>query len=66
VGFSSHNLLYRRAFSRPWLDWSANPSRLARNCVKYFLSWWNYVRIGGLRRATAEYAILAQAEPARP
>jgi len=58
LAFSSHNLRYRRARSVPWLDWSWDPVRLARNGAKYAVSWWNYLRVGRLRRITAEYALL--------
>ena len=58
LAFSSHNLGYRRALSGPWLDWSLNPARLAKNCAKYGLSWWNHVRVGGMRQTTPEYALL--------
>ncbi len=58
LAFTSHNLHYKRALSPPWFDWSANPIRLAMNCAKYALSWWNHIRVGRLRRITPEYALL--------
>jgi SAM-dependent methyltransferase len=58
LAFSSHNLNYKRALSGPRLGWSSNPARLAKNSVKYILSWWNHLRVGRLRKTTAEYALL--------
>ena len=58
LAFSSHNIHYRKAFSGPWLEWSANPVRFASNCAKFAISWWNYLRVAPLRRTTPEYALL--------
>jgi len=58
LAFSSHNLRYKKAFSKPSLNWSRNPARLLSNCVGYILSWWNYVRRASLRIITPDYALL--------
>jgi len=58
LAFSSHNLCYKHALSAPWLDWSSNPRRMARNLAKFALSWWNQLRVRRLRTATPEYALL--------
>ncbi len=56
--FSSHNLHYKRALAGPSIEWSSNPARLAVNCAKYAVSWWNHLRIGRLRETTPDYALL--------
>jgi SAM-dependent methyltransferase len=56
--FSSHNLCYKRAFSGPQFDRSWNPARLAIACVKYVVSWRNYLRVAPLRQATPDYALI--------
>lgn len=58
LSFSSHNLNYKKAYSRPHLNWSSNPMRLAYRCFEYALSWTNYLRLSSLRRTTPEYALL--------
>jgi SAM-dependent methyltransferase len=58
VAFSAHNLHYRRALSPPWLDWSVDPLRLAKNGANFAISWWNHLRIRRMRRTAEEYAIL--------
>ena len=58
LAFSSHNLRYKRAMAAPWLDWSANPARLGKNCAKYALSWWNHLRVGKMRQTLGDHALL--------
>ena len=58
LAFSSHNLRYKRALSPPWLDWTTNPLRFAKNLVRYCQGWWNHLRVGPLRHVTPEYALL--------
>lgn len=56
--FSSHNLRYHRAFSGPRIEPSANPARLAANCAKFAIGWWNHLRVGRLRKVAGDYALL--------
>ena len=56
--FSSHNIQYERAFSRPHFYWSWNPVRLCTNVAMYALGSWNHRRVGPLRTLTPEYALL--------
>jgi SAM-dependent methyltransferase len=58
LAFSCHNLRYKRALSAPWLDWSSNPLRLAKNLVRCGQGWWNYLRVSPLRHVSPEYALL--------
>jgi SAM-dependent methyltransferase len=58
LAFSSHNIRYRKAFSKPRLNWSRNPARLLADCPKCLLCWWNYTRRAPLRKTTSDYALL--------
>jgi SAM-dependent methyltransferase len=58
LAFSSHNLRYKRALSPPWVDWTANPLRLAKNFVRYGQGWWNHRRVGPLRQINPGHALL--------
>ncbi len=58
LAFSSHNLRYKRAFSPPWMDWSVNPLRMAKNLVRYGQSWRNYLRLAPMRESHDDYAVL--------
>lgn len=58
LAFSSHNLRYQHAFSRPRLKWSSHPLRFARSLAKYLVSWRNHLRVAPLRKVTSEYALI--------
>jgi SAM-dependent methyltransferase len=58
LAVSSHNINYKSAFDVPRLNGSFNPARLVARTGQFLFSWFNYLRLKGERRETAEYAVL--------
>ena len=54
---SAHNREASLAGRAPRLVWSPRPDRLARELWHFAIARWNYARLRGLRRETAEYAL---------
>ena len=58
LALSSHNILYKKAYSGPELEFHRNPVTLARNFVRYLSQIKNHRNVGQLRATHAEYALL--------